>query len=309
MTSATRVSATPMANELDLLLTVVGYESRSLHVAEKLSAHSGAKVAFSFGSDGVLLFDRNLQRSVELGFEIRAIDEGFSTVVSTLLRHHYEQGARAVGIDISSMTKLHIAEVVDVLIELNADGLAVDFLYAPADSAGWAATDAPIQVAEPIHPAFSSWVDDPALPLVAIIGLGVEENLALGVAEQLDVAGVYAFSPRGSDPVFDRMGSEANREFFVANYLVRSSSYDLLSPFDLFARLESLIYGIGDDCRIAIVPLGPKIFALAGLLATVASRRSATVWRFSHGISDEPADVKPAGPVVSLRVELQGNSA
>ncbi|NIJ05905.1 hypothetical protein [Frigoribacterium faeni] len=290
-----------MAERYDLLITSVGYEARSRYIAEIVGTVAARKVAFNFDSPGVLSFDQNLRVVRALGFEVRPIDDQFAGALRRLLEDATDQGVRAIGIDISSLTKFHIAEVVDVFHESNLE-LSVDFLYAPASSASWVPVDAPIQYAEPIHPAFASWTDDPLLPLVAVIGTGAEANLALGVAEQLDVSGVYAFSPSGADAEFDRISADANHDFFLANYVVRSSTYDLLAPFELFSRLESLLYGLTAETRIALVPLGPKIFALCSLLASLASGRAATVWRFSFGVAERPADVQAAGVVVSLRV-------
>jgi hypothetical protein len=302
-----RVRSSRASDHFDLLIIAIGYEERSRHVAQTLGDVASRKVAFCFPSSGVLSFDENLEIATEAGFSTCELTDSFADDFSTLLEDVWAAGGRTVGIDVSSFTKFHLAEMVDGMSERMVEGLEVDFFYAPASSDEWVATDSPIQVAEPIHPAFASWTDDPTLPLVAIIGLGVEENLALGVAEQLDVSGVYAFTPSGSDSGFDAMGAEANHEFFLADYVVRSSSYSLLSPFDLFSRLESLIYGLRSQSRIALVPLGPKIFALCSLLATVASGRAATVWRFSRGLSDEPKDVRAAGAIVSLRVSRVGN--
>ncbi len=303
MSSEIRVRQAPTAEQFAVLIVAVGYELRSRHVAEKYHSRAARGVALAFPSPGEHSFDENMARLSELGFEIQPIDDHLANRLSSLLES-LDDGHRHIGIDVSSFTKFHLAEIVETLAERADETLTVDFLYAPASSEGWKARGGPIRVAEPVHPAFASWTDDPSWPLTAIIGLGVEENLALGVAEHLDVSAVYAYSPAGSDSGFDAMGMHANSAFFLADYVVRSSSYDLLAPFELFTRLESLVYGLRPESRVAIVPLGPKIFALCALLATIVSDRATTVWRFSEGPGSETTDVAPAGPVVSLRVEF-----
>lgn len=298
-----RIRSAPRADQFALLIVAVGYEERSRHVAEMLSGTSARKIALAFQSDGVLSYDDNVRLVEDQGFEIIGVDGRVTEHLSEVL-DQLGPDDRHIGVDISSFTKFHLAEIVDCLRSRPQMRFSVDFLYSPASSEGWETHGHPIQVAEPIHPAFASWVDDPSWPLTAIIGLGVEKNLALGVAEYLDVSSVYSFSPTGSDPGFDEMGAAANEEFFLADYVARTSTYDLLEPFDLFARLESLVYGLRPESRIAIVPLGPKVFALCALLATLVSGRAATVWRFSSGVLDSPTDVRAAGPIVSLRVDF-----
>ena len=303
MSEQIRVRGTAAADAFALLVVAVGYETRSRHVAEVYHTRARRKVALAFPTPGELSFEENMAFLVAAGFEVEPVDNRFADRLSNLLESLGE-GEHHVGIDVSSFTKFHLAEIVDTLRTRVGARFSVDFLYAPASSAGWQTHGRPIRVAEPVHPAFASWTDDPLWPLTAIIGLGVEATLALGVAEHLDVSAVSAFSPTGSDLGFDQMGENANSAFFLADYVVRTSSYDILAPFELFTRLESLVYGLRLESRIAIVPLGPKIFALCALLATVVSGRATTVWRFSGGPGEDNTDVSPAGPVVSLRVEF-----
>ncbi|MFJ4017215.1 hypothetical protein [Microbacterium sp. NPDC090014] len=303
MIDRVRVRSSSPAESFDLFVAALGYEERSLHVAKGLSERAVRKVAFSFESRGQFSFDRNENFMKSNGFDIFHLDQMFNENFDTLLSSLVDRPQR-VAIDISSFTKFHLAQIVDCLRSHTSNSFSVDFFYAPASSAGWETHGNPIQVAEPIHPAFASWSDDPLWPLTAIIGLGVEENLALGVAEHLDVSAVYAFSPQGEDPEFVRLGADANRAFFLTDYVVRNASYDLLAPFDLFTRLESLVYGLRPEARVAIIPLGPKLFALCALLTSLVTDRATTVWRFSGGAGPARSDVRAAGPVVSLRVDF-----
>lgn len=301
MTSEIRVRRAAAAEYYSVFIAALGYEQRSRHVAEQLSDRAKRKIAFAFDSPGIFSFNANQTHLTQSGFEILPLSEDFTIDLESILRSLGDD-ALPLGIDISSFTKFHLAQIVDVLKEHAGPRLEVDFFYAPASSTGWSTHGNPIRVAEPIHPAFASWSDDPLWPLTAIIGLGVEENLALGVAEHLDVSTVYAFRPDGSDPDFTALGLEANSAFFATDYVLRTAVYDLQDPFDLFTRLESLVYGLRPESRVAIIPLGPKIFALCALLTSIVSGRATTVWRFSGGTVPASSDVVAAGPIVSLRV-------
>lgn len=303
MTEYLRVQNVKPSGEFDALIVALGFEARSGHVAGQFHMRANRKIAFSFESEGEHSFDANDQFMRGNGFEVLPLGTDFTERLDEILGSLGREDV-SVAIDISSFTKFHLAQIIDALRTHGPSGLAVDFLYSPASSSGWQTHGDPIQVAEPIHPAFASWSDDPSWPLTAIIGLGVEENLALGVAEHLDVSSVYAFSPSGDDQRFKQLGTAANSAFFSTDYVVRTSVYDLEDPFDLFSRLESLVYGLRPDSRVAIIPLGPKIFALCALLTSVASDRATTVWRFSSGSGLSYSDVTAAGPIVTLHVDF-----
>lgn len=297
-----RITDASMADHFDLLVVALGYEDRSAHVALTLGDRAERKVAMAFETNQTLSYGSNALELERLGFEIVPIDDDAGAQILDFVEHLHES-ERSIGVDVSSFTRLQLAQIVDALVQEPAFSVSIDFLYAPAQSGGWESETGPIIVAEPIHPAFTSWTDDPTRPLAALIGVGVENNLALGVAEYLDVSNVYAFVPAGGDPGFDELNEAANHDFLGTSYVVHRADYDLRQPFELFARLESLVYGISPDTRVAIVPLGPKLFALCGLLASAISDRSATVWRFSWNGASDPVDRKAAGPVSSLRME------
>lgn len=300
-----RVRSDPAPAHLDLLIVALGYEARSSHVATVFSESAARKIALAFDSSTVLSYSENEGLLLGLGFELLPMERDVGVQILEVLNSDATPGS-VVGVDISSLTRLQIAQLVDALLHLPHENLRVVFLYAPAASGNWNDTPqpGPLTVANPIHPAFTSWVDDPVWPLAAIIGVGVEDNLALGVAEYLDVSLVHAFVPIGGDEAFERMNESANRDFFLASYLVRRSEYDIKNAFGLFARLESLIYGVSRESRVAVVPLGPKIFALCSLLAVSFSDRDATVWRFSSEGELAPQDRTAAGSIVSLVVDF-----
>lgn len=303
-----RIRDDPRHHQYDGIIAALGYEARATYIAQHVTAAREHRLALSFESRGVLSFDKNEQLFVELGYVLSPLSHqewvasvtDFLTSISAPI-----DGVPRIAIDISCLTRLHLATLVEALASLpESSAVSVDFLYAPASSDEWINEPVMIQVAEPVHPAFVSWSDDPSWPLTAIIGVGAEDTLALGVAEYLDVAAVYAYAPYGLDAKFDSLSEKANRQFFVEDYLVRRSEYNVLQPFELFARLESLVYGLSEESRIAIVPLGPKVFALCALLVATSSSDAVTIWRFSSGSSHTPVERWAAEAIVSLRVEF-----
>jgi hypothetical protein len=290
----------------DVMIVALGYEERSVHVAKEYSDRADTRVALAFGSSDTLSYGRNATILEDLEFALESMPADVGRCVINHVENVVSEVPR-IAIDVSSFTRGHLAQIVDAL-RFFRRACSIDFLYSPAGASNWQGDVGPITIAQPIHPGFTSWVDDPAAPLAALIGVGVEDNLALGIAEYLDVSYAHAFVPVGGDAAFDSMNVEANSQFFLAEYTVRRSEYKLGDPFRLFLRLESLIYGMSPVIRVAIVPLGPKIFALCGLLAASVSGRSSTVWRFSSSNLASPDERVAAGPIHSLRVEVVGSA-
>ncbi|WP_147362307.1 hypothetical protein [Clavibacter michiganensis] len=283
----------------------LGYETRSSYIAAELHGHSIAKLALDLDGDRIFGYSTNRTLLTAFGFTIEAPSSDLANVVTLSLNNCSTTNA-CIGIDVSSFTRLQLAQIIEgVLSATPTSRLRVEFLYAPASSAGWEDQEGPIKVARPVHPAFTSWADDPSLPLTAVIGVGVETNFALGVAEFLDASSVLAFVPYGGDAEFDVMNAAANHEFFLANDVVRRAEYDLLKPYDLYVKLESLMYSLAQEQRLAVVPLGPKMFALCALLATASLDAAATVWRFSPADAGVPVDRVASGAVAHLTIEVR----
>ncbi|MCM3500905.1 hypothetical protein M3667_03305 [Microbacterium sp. P26] len=296
------VSSAIAEKHVDLLVVALGFEERGRFVAEN-GPDSDTRLAFAFPTVSTLSYEENRLALERLSYEILPLSDDFGAALVDAIEG-LDSSRPRIGIDISSLTRVHLAEIIDALVYSCSKEVSVDFLYAPARSDAWEVDDGPIRVAEPVHPSFSAWADDAGLPLSAIIGVGVEESMALGAAEFLDVSNAYAFVPTNGDVGFDAMNEKANHDFFLAEYMSKKISYSIQEPFDLFTRLEGLVYGLSPRVRIALVPLGPKIFALCSLLVSLIAENRATVWRFSASANSTPVQRRPSGRIVSLRVKI-----
>jgi hypothetical protein len=79
----------------------------------------------------------------------------------------------------------------------------------------------------------------------------------------------------------------------------RVVQYDVRRPFECFMKLHALAHGAVERSRPIVVPFGPKIFTLCGLLVS-ASNSAVAVWRVSGGQSDSPVDHAASGRVSGL---------
>lgn len=294
--------------EYDLFIAALGFEARNTFVASRLPP-SLTKLAIAFEDRRVLHFESNQSYFLSHGFEIAEVSDGeVRSLVSETLQRALASDVKRVAVDVSSFSRTRLFAVLSAISEASETGqILVDFWYAPARPPKERSTD-PVLItsARPVDPSLSGWASDPSSPLAVIVGVGIERDLALGVAEHLDVAKVWAFVPKGIDPDFDQLAASANAEFFVEDYVVRRSTYDLNSPLDLYTRIESLVFGISRDNRVAIVPLGPKLFAVIALLVALGSDGAVAVWRFSQGTDADTYDAEPAGVCVTLCMNFGG---
>lgn len=295
------------ADRIDLMLSAVGYESRSAHVAVAERDRVVHSLALAYPRFHLLAYERNVRRLRKHGVEILAPEDvEFSQAVrSAVSAATPSADVLRIGVDVSCMSRSRIVDIVAVLREeSSARPLIVEFHYAPARFSVGRPSESVVEVAEPIMADFLDQAADPELPVAVIVGVGVEPNLALGVSEYMDVARMFAFAPHGVDSRYDARSSRANSGFYRATSLSRVETYNIFRPVDLLAKLDSLCSGLVDDYRVAFVPLGPKVFALCSTLVAAVSRGPVAIWRFSAFESAPVVDSVADGRVSILAVEF-----
>lgn len=288
--------------EYDALLFSIGYEARSVHIA-KHSVTAKELVGCTFRQNRVLAFDDNRSWADRHG--VKVVDDvggtDFIAWIAAWLESicdHCDHVAN-VAIDISSMSRLRIAAVVDACRMLRSPAeLRVTFLYAPAKFHSSPTGDYVIKYSDPVLETFSGW-HDPARPTAAIVGLGYELERGIGAIENLEPAEAWAFAPLGSDARYREEMRRANELLWELLPSGRCIDYHVYRPFDCFVRLESLTHGLLRNRGVVLIPLGPKIFALTSLLVSCLHPEAA-VWRVSSGGSGQPTEAEAVGELVGI---------
>jgi hypothetical protein len=204
---------------------------------------------------------------------------------------------------VSSLSRVRVAHVVEGLyLHPLAVPVCVDFLYTPAARRGDAVPEPETtEVLGPVTPFFAGWSRDQNEPVVAVLGVGTEEDRALGAIEYLDPGELWAFLPEGEDEGYDEDLRDRNDWLFeelAPEWLI---SYRVDDPFGCFSQMEGLIADdIAHKRRPVIVPLGPKVFALCGLLAALRNHPWSAVWRISPGAYAPPVDRDSNGKLVGI---------
>jgi hypothetical protein len=290
--------------KFDILVVCLGYETRSLHIAERYTSSSVIRIALAFQKRLVGNYDYN-RKFYEthdfkiLPFNTREFAEAFHSEMSAVASK--AKSPTRVLVDISSMSRPMIATVVIGLSGLSADiGVEVTFVYCPAVFTKPSVVSQPVTVSQPVIPEFAGWSVQPERSVAAIVGLGFEFDQALGALEFLEPAVAWTFVPFGEDGRFDRAVAEANKDLLTELKPERIVRYNVADPYRCFVELEALTYGLMDNMRPIIVPFGPKLFALLSFLIGVIHSPDVTVWRVSGDQVGMPDDRVASGNIISL---------
>ena len=294
----------------DLLIATLGYEQRARYVSHLLSPKCDLKVALGFDQQQCLSFEKNRDWFAANGFTIAvtANKEFGSTVKGFLLEKALAMKEIRVAVDISSLSRYRIATLLAALISLPLDRVThVDFMYSLA-----AFVDPPSQVfpnshVGPVSEHFSGWWREPERPTCAVVGLGYEQDRALGAVEHIEASEAWAFLPESKIPEYSAALRAANSTLLESLPQKRLITYRVQQPFDTFINLESLIYGLSRTKNPILLPMGPKIFALISLIVGILHREIA-VWRVSASVQESPVDRKATGDFCGLSATISKKS-
>jgi hypothetical protein len=185
----------------DLFIAAIGYEERARYVAESLHINADERLAIGFISGHVFNYDKNTRWYRDAGFSISHVeDSAFDAQIARSLRGIATSKTSTdpirVCVDISSLSRLRMALLIRRFVSerLQRD-VEVDFLYTLA------AFSPPPSIASanthvgPVLPSFSGWWTAPERPLAAAVGLGYEQNKALGAVEHVQASSIWTFTP------------------------------------------------------------------------------------------------------------------
>lgn len=281
----------------DLAIAACGYERRSSYVVRQ-GLRARSQLALEISRSGVHSFAFNVDEFKTRGWDLASLDEALAQV-RTLAK------GGTVAIDISSLSRELIAHLVLAVADASCVEL-VDFIYAPADfpASIRAAGDASVTLtAGPLLPSLSGSLRASSLPIGLILGIGVEKYRAAGLIELLEPSRVWQYVAQGGDPRFDALLDEMRGSLGTASRAT-TIGYPIQSLRGTYARISSLLFSQTREFRMIVAPSGPKIFALACILAALdcESRYRPAVWRVGAPRYGPTYDVEEAGPVTVGRL-------
>ena len=287
-------------------LASLGFEKRCRQIPEALGI-SG--VAIPFDDRQELDYFDNLAFFEQAGWDMPHVtDEDYFEWVSAWLRQQLlEDRSVRVAVDVSSMSRRRIADVVEAIVSLPAEtDLDVDFLYTPAEYESYdEKRQPPIFSVAPVSEFFAGWWSALDKPLFAIVGLGYELEMASGALDRLEPQQAQAFVPEGRDSRYFDAVRAANRG--IGDWVgvePEEIFYAVADPFECFRKLEARVSRLRSVNRVALVPLGPKIFAVVATLTGALHQRDAQVIRVSAGKHQEALPRCSDGDLFGLTVSL-----
>lgn len=216
-------------------------------------------------------------------------------------------GQVRIVVDISSMTRYRIASVVLAIEKHLTVDATVNFVYSLAKFSPPEQMTFPNSHVGPVRPEFAGWWKEPDLAVAAVVGLGYEEDKALGAVEHLQAAEVWAFIPRSHIAAYTDELQRANRTLLDSVEPEHLLQYRVQDPFECYSRLESLVFGLSQTSNVVLLPFGPKIFSLCSVLVGRLHKR-VPVWRVSAEGQEPAINREASGSVYGLEVRFSASS-
>jgi hypothetical protein len=274
-------------------LYTLGYEQRSTYIAKQHQGQATRRVAMGFRDFHLFSYQDNKAWYTGNGFEvIECSDSDFRKHIEQIVAEVVgdSQTAVRVLVDISSMNRFRLASLIDAFRSAQViRAIRVDFVYCLAEYSPPPSRTFVNKHVGPVSPQFSGWWTEPDRPTAAIVGVGYEQDKALGAIEHVQPSEVWLFFPRSPIAEYTSALNEANRSLIdnVKRERGRILQYNVDEPYALFANLESLVAGLSSRANCILLPFGPKLFALSSLLVASVHRETA-VWRVSG--AEQPSD-------------------
>lgn len=280
--------------EFDLFVFAVGYEERARFLAEKFRARTKLTVGYVFEGGHILSFQSNLSFLKDVnGLEVHAGKE----IGEVLLAERGLQTLKGkrVGIDVSSLNRGAMAELLSELLDSPYfSGCEITVLYAVAAFSPPPVVEMEFLDFGPLD-GYGGWTTSPENPAALLVGLGYETDHAIGAFEYLDPSVTFAFFPIGPDERFAAEVEKANATFLELIPPDRVVRYPVLSPYQTFWQMRSLLLALNGTARTVVVPMGPKIFCSLCLICQKLFGDEISVWRASGHSLENARDAVASG--------------
>jgi hypothetical protein len=265
------------------------------------------KIGFAAAYDvnQVFEYEHNVRAFRGAGFRVETIATGdYSACVKSLIEE-CDSANPQILVDISTLDRLRLAKLLSAALVASPErDLSINFVYSLAAFSAPVPQENPNSHVGPVIDEFAGWWEEPDRVLSAIVGLGYEQDKALGAVEYLQAQDVWLFTPTSQVVQYTPALKQANISLLQMTPPEQQLTYDVGDPLDCVARLQSLTRGLRTRSNIVLLPFGPKLFSLCCLLVA-ASDRQIAVWRVSAQQADEPIDKRASGHIHGLRVTLK----
>ena len=295
----------------DVLIYAIGYETRASYAAKECPANSviaislppvqgfsyEANTEFAKEAKHTILSDEQITE-IELKCEI---DQKLSGPV-------YKDRKISIALDVSSMPRGYMALAIRSIQALSG---VYDFNLVILYSTGvykepLAQSGAYVEF-KPVV-GLEGWTVFPERPLTVILGLGYEQDQAVGVVEHFDPSAAWAFVPNGEDSRFLQDVHNSNESLKDILDKERMVEYYVSQPALLYSELRALADMLCKRSRVIMVPAGPKLFSAISILICLELGDEVSLWSASGHAANIPSDTLPAGRILSFEYKFKKNN-
>lgn len=294
---------------IDLFICSSGYESRARHIFDKMKgAAIKQKALFAFNDKTDHPSRKDNDRYFR-GHDFLCIDcdgdseKEVARFLSGFLTKNTDKKEVTIFIDYSTMTRIWYASILSFFSTTDS-ALHTVHLYFGYSMAKY--TQQAYAPTYNIHigpiKGFTH-ISVPQRPTALIIGLGFDNNRAIGLDEYFD-GETFLFHSN------DSTKNEYSAEVVKNNHeLMAGIKKENIYPFSIanldytFDLLLSLCKDLSKDYRVVIAPCGPKPFSLLSLL-TFVLLEEVDVWRISSGKESVALDKEANGEVLVFGVDF-----
>lgn len=288
--------------QFDLLIFAVGYEARARHIAERYRQSAKTILGYVFPDGHLLSFDHNRQFLTECGGHELQSNVSIQNRLQGLDAGADFSGSK-ICLDVSSLNRGAMASLLAELLDSDFfKNAEITVLYSVAVFAPPPPEELDFLDFAPLD-KFGGWTSNPERPTALILGLGYETDHAVGALEFLDPSVTFAFFPIGSDQKFEKHVEKANRSFFELISSDRIIKYPVLSPYQTFWEMRSLILSLRGVARIVLVPMGPKIFSSLCLVSQRMFGDEISIWRASGHSLAMARDAHASGEITGYLIK------
>ncbi|MFN0157617.1 MAG: hypothetical protein ACKVRP_06035 [Bacteroidota bacterium] len=291
-----------LPREFDLVIAASGFEKRASYIPQLLSGVERRKgIALGFMDRAILSRRRNDKIFGKLDYELVPADGNSGESMEIVLYQFFKGFDRkraAVLIDYTSMTRNWYASALNFFRHsaFACDQVDLYMTYAPSKYSP-PQPPVPNSVMEPI--AGFGRLELPNRKSALVVGLGYEQERALGLLEYVEPAKTFAYY---TDPAYDKRFVKTvlrnNRYFLNKIGIENTFAHPLGDLRTTESHLSSLCHGLRREYRVILAPLGPKPFVLLCLLMAT-KYPFLDVWRVSAGERSNTYDRAHIGEVLT----------
>lgn len=296
---------TSRANNFDIGIFGLGYESRATSVANDVSLKCRQKIAVGYcHHTNVFCYEKNKVTFKDKGFLVEELPD---SEIQSLLHKKFYKSLRAkkhhVIVDITVMSRHRLALILWFFLENLSEESTLTVIYCLSKFLAPPITTPPVKEIGCIINELNGSPSDIGSPTALILSLGYEQNKALGAVNFIDPEAVYAFIPRSEEEMFEKEVLVKNQDL-LNDMHDTTFRYNVHQPYTTYLDLKSVVLDILKSKKPILLPLGPKIVAALAVILGKDLYPHLPVWRVSSNGYEEPVDRLPSGHKISFTIEV-----